>query len=104
MSLPQPSRSSSETAAMSKPKPAVKGLSLDDFRAANADTSGHTCTLRDLLATLPPADAATVHAAIEDASIQATAIHRVLKARYGWARGEQVITRHRRGKCATCLR
>lgn len=87
---------------MKKPKPPA--LSLDVFRAANADTSGHTCTLADFLKGLTPADAATIKAAIEDASIQATAIQRVLKARYGWARGEQVITRHRRGKCATCLR
>ena len=66
-------------------------LTLDTFRQANARHTS-TCSLAAFLETLTPTERKTVYAAIEDRSIQATAIARVLRSR-GWERTHQVIVK-----------
>ena len=77
----------------------AKRLSLDDFRAAN--TTRRFCTLSPFLKGLSAEDRRVAIAAINDPTIQATAIMRVLQ-RIGYAHSDQSITNHRRGVCKEC--
>ena len=76
-----------------------KRLSLNDFRTAN--TTRRFCTLTLFLKGLCAEDRRVTIAAINDPTIQATAIVRVLQ-RLGYAHVDNVINRHRAGQCKEC--
>lgn len=78
-------------------------LTLSEFRAANT-VQREVCSFATLLAKLKAADRKMILDALADQDIQATAITKVLKARYGWNSGPQVIARHRRHGCQSCDR
>lgn len=79
-----------------------KKFTLEMFRAANTTIRGTPCTLAAFLKRLPSADVATVVKAFADRTIQASAIHAVLK-QHGFARNAQVIARHRNRTCQQCV-
>ena len=81
--------------------PAAASLTLADFRAAN-NYQRERCSLTDLYDRVSTDDAATIREAIANEGIQATAIQKVLREKYGWPSGEQVISRHRRKVCLSC--
>lgn len=81
----------------------TRPLSIDDFRAANHVPAGE-CALGQLMARLSPDERAAIVAAFRDSSIQATAIHRILRDRYDYPRGVMMIQRHRNNTCQACRR
>lgn len=83
------------------PKAKTSTLTLDTFRAANTPGRGSGCSLRTFLRLLSPMDREAVTSALHDPAIQTRAVHRVI-ARIGFAHGENVIARHRRGLCGVC--
>jgi hypothetical protein len=71
---------------------------LDDIRAATPTA----CKLHSIAAALDSEDRNDLRAAVDDDTIPAAVIGRVLRAR-NHAISDDVILRHRRRECAVCV-
>ena len=76
-------------------------MSIRDEIAAEVQHVGGRCTLADFLATLPPADADEIRAAIVGREFPIAAVHRYLLKR-GLHCAASTISLHHHGRCATC--
>jgi len=74
---------------------------LDDVTATQAAAKrGGVCTVSVWIDSLTAEQRADALAALApDSGYEATVIHAVIKAKYGFERGVSTVQRHRRGEC-----
>jgi hypothetical protein len=75
-------------------------MNLADLIAAENHRPGPECTVKRVLAVLPPKDAATLTKALTDVALTSAGLTRALRRLdLGFPVGNEAVQRHRKGEC-----